>query len=150
MFWGIFLWNEESFHEMRNLSKPTFFWAETPGLNSNPEVFLGWNDSTADPQSLWILTFYGASDRETPGSCLLAVWRERSLWICPNGKTGLKWGTLFFMSLFKSFFRSLSAMIQPYLDVKYIKLWFVVWNKDLSAMKKRFLMLSEAQKSQHN
>ena len=37
-----------------------------------------------------------------------------------------------------------------YLDVKYIKLWFVVWNKDLSAMKKRFLMLLEAKKGQNN
>ena len=41
-------------------------------------------------------------------------------------------------------------MIRPYLDVKYIKLWFVVWNKDLSAMKKRFLMLLEAKKGQNN
>ena len=41
-------------------------------------------------------------------------------------------------------------MIRPYLDVKYIKLWFVAWNKDLSAMKKRFLMLSEPKKSQNN
>ena len=41
-------------------------------------------------------------------------------------------------------------MIGPYLDVKYIKLWFVVWNKDLSAMKKRFLMLLEVKKSQNN
>ena len=41
-------------------------------------------------------------------------------------------------------------MIGPYLDVKYIKLWFVVWNKDLPAMKKRFLILLEAKKSQNN
>ena len=42
------------------------------------------------------------------------------------------------------------GMIGPYLDVKYIKLWFVVWNKDLPAMKKRFLILLEAKKSQNN
>lgn len=41
-------------------------------------------------------------------------------------------------------------MIRPYLDVKYIKLRFTVWDKDLSAMKKRFLMLSELNKRQNN
>ena len=41
-------------------------------------------------------------------------------------------------------------MIGRYYDVKYIKLGFVVWNKDLSAMKKRFLMLSEAKKNQNS